>query len=153
MTGYAPITLRVLDENGSEMFSQIVPYDWEIDVKELMERAFILSQSSTTPDPLVYTLQYYGYSERAQFPGYLGYEVESIGTGVEMKPNNSQFYWQLLIDGLPSQEGADSEQPRPGSTITWQYTPIPPNSDDFSSRTRLIHSRRAKRQPLLKGTR
>jgi len=65
MTDYAPIMLRVQDENGSEIFSQIVPYEWEIDVKELMERAFILSQSPTIPDPFVYTLQYLAASIRS----------------------------------------------------------------------------------------
>ena len=139
MSSYAPITLRVVDENGKELFRQSIPFEWEIDVKQVMERAFILSQSAATPDPLVYTLQYYGYSEAAQFPGYLGYEIESIFT----KPNNQQFYWELLIDGVASQEGADSEQPGPGATVLWQYTPLPANQQGTSRRSRLVQSRRA----------
>jgi hypothetical protein len=146
MADYSPSVLQVIDENGNQLFSQSVPYAWEIDVKQIMERAFILSQSDTNPDPLIYTLQYYGYSLAAQLPGYLGYEVESIGTSAGAKANNSQFYWQLLIDGVPSQEGADSEQPRPGSTVMWQYTPVPQNADALSQRSRLLRERRAARR-------
>ena len=116
MSSYAPIILRIVDENGKELFSQSVPFEWEIDVKQLMERAFILAQSAATPDPFLYTLEYYGYSEVAKFPGYLGYEIESICG----KSNTQKFYWELLIDGVPSQEGADSMQPQPGSTVVWQ---------------------------------
>lgn len=138
MTGFSPINLQIIDENGNQTFSQSVPYEWEMDVKQVMERAFVLSQSPATPDPLVYTLQYYGYSETPQFPGYMGYELESIGT----KGNNQEFFWQLLINGNPSQLGADLEQPAPGSTVVWQYTPIPSNPQQMVPRSSVLHARR-----------
>lgn len=146
MSDFAPITLRVIDENGNELFSQSVPYEWEIDVKQVMERAFVLSQTPRMPDPIVYTLQYYGYSEQDQYPGYLGYELESIDTSSGTKPSNQQYYWQLLINGVSSQGGADSEQPRPGSTVTWKYTPIAQSRDALGQRSKIILSRRLARR-------
>ncbi len=78
MPSYAPFTLQIVDETGKELFNQAVPFEWELDVKQIMERAFVLAQTTAAPDPFVYTVEYYGYSEAAQFPGYLGYEIESI---------------------------------------------------------------------------
>jgi len=142
MSDFAPITLQVLNENGQELFAQSVPFEPEIDVRGVMERAFVLSQTSTQPDPLIYALQYYGYSEAVQFPGYLGYEVESIFS----MPSNQQYYWALSINGVLSPEGADSMQPGPGSSVTWQYTPMPTDPQKLAARTRMIHSRRAGRR-------
>jgi hypothetical protein len=57
MANYAPIALQVPDENGQELFSQSVPFELELDVREIMERAFVLSQTTTQPDPLIVTAQ------------------------------------------------------------------------------------------------
>lgn len=143
MASYAPITLQIVDENGNQLFSDTVPYEWEMDVRQVMERAFILSQSAATPDPFIYTLQYFGYSEAPQFPGYLGYEIESIAS----KANTPQFFWQLFINGAPSQQGADTEQPGPGSTVLWQYTQISKDARELSARSRVVRDRRFTRQP------
>lgn len=59
--------------------------------------------------------------------------------------NNSQFFWELLIDDVPSNEGADSMQPAPGSTVLWQYNPVPQDPTKLAARTRLVHERRVKR--------
>lgn len=141
MSDYAPITLLVVDNQERERFRASVPFEWELDVKSVMERAFVLSQTASDPDPLVYTMEYYGYSEVTQYPGYLGYEVESI-FGLA---SNAQSYWQLLIDGVPSPEGADSMQPGPGSTVLWQFTPVPTDAQKLAARAGLVHARRAKR--------
>ena len=141
MSSYAPITLRVVDDKGQVLFAQLVPFEWELDVKQIMERAFVLAQTTATPDPFLFTVGYFGYSEAARFPGYLGYEIESICG----KSTNQQFYWALLINGVLSSEGADSMQPGPGSTVVWQYTPVPAGSQGLAERTMAIHSRRAAR--------
>ena len=141
MSSYAPITMRVVDDQGRERFRALVPFEWELDVKGVMERAFVLAQAPSTPDPLVYTMEYYGYSEVAQYPGYLGYEVESI---FELA-SNAQFYWELLIDDVRSQEGPDSMQPGPGSSVLWQFTPVPSDPQKLAARTRVVHARRAER--------
>jgi len=72
MADYLPFTLRIVDEQGQERFSQSVPFEAELAVRGIMERAFVLGQTTATPDPFDYDLQYYGYSQAAQFPGYLG---------------------------------------------------------------------------------
>jgi hypothetical protein len=147
MADYKPFTLRIVDDKGQELFSQAVPFEAELDVRGIMERAFVLSQTAALPDPFLYDLQYYGYSEAAQFPGYLGYEVESICG----KPNNQQFYWALSINAVLSPEGADSMQPGPGSTVLWAYTPVPANPQQLLARTREIHARRATRSALMRS--
>ena len=140
MPDYAPILLRIVDEQGQELFRQTVPFEFELDVKQVMERAFVLAQTPANPDPLVYEVQYYGYSESPQFPGYLGYEIESI----QGKPNiDQQFYWDLKINGAVSQEGADSMQPGPGAEVLWEYTPV--LAGQLTARAQTIHSRRKQR--------
>jgi hypothetical protein len=141
MADYMPFTLRIVDDQGQELFSQSVPFEAEIDVRGIMERAFVISQTEAAPDPFLFDLQYYGYSEVGQFPGYLGYEVESICG----KPNDQKFYWALSIDDVLSPEGADSMQPGPGSTVLWTYTPVPANPQQLPARTREVHARRASR--------
>jgi hypothetical protein len=141
MPDYAPFTLKIVDDQGQELFSLSVPFEAELDVRGVMERAFVLSQTTAAPDPFFYELQYFGYSESAQFPGYLGYEVESICG----RPNNQEFFWALSINGTLSQEGADSMQPGSGATVLWTYTPIPANQQQLPARTREVHARRATR--------
>ena len=141
MADYAPFTLRIVDEQGNELFSQSVPFEAELDVRAIMERAFVLTQTAGAPDPFFYDVQYFGYSESAQFPGYLGYEVESISG----KANSQQYFWALSINGTLSPEGADSMQPGPGATVLWTYTPIPASPQQLPARTREIHVRRARR--------
>jgi hypothetical protein len=143
MADYAPFTLKIVDDQNKELFSQSVPFEAELDVRGIMERAFVLSQTPAVPDPFFYDLQYFGYSQSAQFPGYLGYEVESICG----KANNQGFFWALSIDGTLAQEGADSMQPGPGATVIWTFTPIPANTHQLPARTREVHARRAHRAP------
>lgn len=140
MNNFEPITLKIVDETGNQIFQQSVPFEVEMDVRTVMERAFILQQSSSTPDPLVYQIQYYGYSEFAGHPGYLGYEIESI----HGKPSNSNYFWKLIIDGITSEEGADSMRPAPGSTVLWEYKSIA-DETQLTARTQVVHARRAAR--------
>jgi uncharacterized protein DUF4430 len=139
MPDYAPIALQIVDENGLKLIELSVPFRLEIDVKQVMEAAFVLNQTAATPDPFLYIVEYYGYSESAQFPGYLGYEIESICG----KANNSQFYWALSINGVVSSTGADTAYPGPGSTVLWQYTPVHPEA--LTARAKVVQSRRASR--------
>jgi hypothetical protein len=141
MSDFAPITLRAIDNNNTQLFQYSVPFQLKISAREVLEHAFILAQTSPNPDPFIYTLQYFGYSESPQFPGYLGYEIESIGS----LSNNSQFFWDLLVDGVSSSSGADTTYPNPGATVLWQYTPIPVGPAALSKRATVIQSRRAGR--------
>ena len=113
MPDYAPITLRAVDDKGNLLFEYVVPFEFGISAKQLLERAFVLGQAAGKADPFLYTIEYFGYSESAQFPGYLGYEIESISR----LPNNGQYFWDLMLDGVSSTSGADTTFPNPGGTI------------------------------------
>src|SRR5580693_5908353 len=141
MNDFSPIALSVVDEKGAVLFQFSVPFGFGMTARQVLEQAFVLGQTAAKPDPFVYTLQFFGYSESAQFPGYLGYEIESIGGLM----NNSQFFWDLLIDGVSSSSGADTTFPNPGGTITWQYTAIPAPPAVIATRSDVLHSRRAAR--------
>jgi hypothetical protein len=141
MPDYLPITLRAVDNEGQIRFEYSVPFDFGISVKQLLERAFVLAQTSAKADPFVYTIEYFGYSQSSQFPGYLGYEIESIAE----LPNNAQFYWDLLLDGVSASSGADTTYPNPGGTVLWQYTAIPAEPSALPPRTATIQSRRSTR--------
>ena len=138
---FSPIKLRVVDNNEKQLFEYSVPFYPGITARQVLEQAFVLGQTPGNFDPFVYTLEYFGYSEAAQFPGYLGYEVESIG-GLA---NNKQFFWDLLVNDVSSFNGADTTYPNPGATVLWRYTAIPVTPDMLSSRATVIQSRRAVR--------
>jgi hypothetical protein len=142
MAGYLPITLRAMDDKQNVLFEYAVPFEFGISAKQLLERAFVLAQTGAKADPFLYTIEYFGYSESAQFPGYLGYEIESIA-GL---PNDAQFFWDLILDGVSPTSGADTTFPNPGGTVVWQYTPIPAQSG--SARAAAVQNRRAARTKL-----
>jgi hypothetical protein len=141
MPNFSPLTLSAVDNQNNTLFQYSVPYQFEITARQALEYAFVLAQTSSQPDPFVFTLQYYGYSESPQFPGYLGYEIESIGQLL----NNNAFYWDLVINGVSSSQGADTTYPGPGSTVVWQYTPVPQASAALNQRAAAIQGRRAQR--------
>jgi len=142
---YQTVTLRAVDDSGSELFHYTVPLHLGMNVQQIMESAFVLNQCPLpNPDPFVFTVRYYGYSEDPQYPGYLGYEIEAIGKSKALLlPTNDQFYWELLINGVASTNGADTTHPGPGSTVLWQYVAEPASPAALNARARTIHSRRA----------
>jgi hypothetical protein len=137
MSDYRPITLRAVDNQNHQLFEYSVPFTLEVSARQLLENAFVLGQTASSPDPFLFTLEYYGYSQSTQYPGYLGYEVESIA-GLS---NDAQNYWELLVNGVPSSSGADTTYPNPGSTVTWQYAAIPLSTDQQSRRATLVQNR------------
>lgn len=68
------ITIAAYDDSNNQLFSYQVGFAFEINVQQLLQLAFVNAQSASQPDPFSYTLEYYGYSQSAQYPGYLGYE-------------------------------------------------------------------------------
>jgi hypothetical protein len=146
MADFPPITFEAVDENGKTFLNTSVPFSYEMDVRAVMERAFVLMQTANNHDPFVYALHYYGYSKDPNFPGFLGYELEQIGD----KASNAKFYWKLLIDNQASSLGADTALPGPGSTVRWEYTPISASAEELSGRVKAVHSRRSAR--LAAGT-
>ncbi len=116
--GASPVTIEAFDDNNNQLFSYQVPFTWQVTVQELLEQAYILNQTAAQPDPFLYTLEYFGYSQSAQFPGFLGYELESIN-GLQTGGN---FYWSLSVNGNLSPSGIDTTYPNPGATVTLQFT-------------------------------
>jgi hypothetical protein len=55
--------------------------------------------------------------------------------------SGKDFFWALSINGVLSREGADSMQPGPGSTVHWEYTPVPANPEQLPARTRISAKR------------
>lgn len=137
MAAFAPITLQVMDHNGNILFKSIVPYEFEITAHQVLERAFVIEQNSSLPDPFIFTQRYYGYSQVAEYPGYLGYEIESI-CGYA---NETNFYWDLIVDGVSSSIGADSTYPNPGGSVSWQYTGVT-EANALSARAAILTKRR-----------
>jgi hypothetical protein len=142
-TSVSPITIEAYDNTGSKIFSYQVEFSWEINVEEILERAFAANQTASKADPFTYTVGYFGYSQTAAFPGYLGYEVESINSFA----SNASFYWNLAVNGINSSTGIDTTFPNPGATVTLRYTAIDaPTTPAASSRTKAIQERRASRE-------
>lgn len=135
-----PISLAIVDNTGGLLFSETVPYTGT-NVQAILEDAFKQAQSPTTPDPFEFTVSYYGNSQNPQFPGYLGYEIESLCH----LPSNAQFYWALLINGTPSPTGADTTFPNPGSTVAWIYTPASAQASSTHGRAQEVHKHRLTR--------
>lgn len=142
MADFTPIDLSIIDNNGNTLFSASVPFNAGMTARNVLEQAFIGAQTAATPDPVDYTLEFFGYSENPQYPGFLGYEIDSLA-GL---PGNAQFYWELLIGGVMSQTGADTTFPAPGASVTWQYVAIGPALQAASPRAELLHGRREARR-------
>ena len=121
----APVDLSIIDADGGAIFSCSVPFERGMSGRGVLEQAFVESQSATKADPFAVTFAFYGYSQSAQYPGYLGYEVESFGgDSKNMLPTNDQFYWELFIDGQVATVGADLTRPNPGGSIRWTYVAV-----------------------------
>jgi hypothetical protein len=132
-------TIEAIDNSGNPIFKYTVPAYKNISVRMILEVAFNRNQSSTTHDPFHFTLEYYGYSTDPSFPGYLGYELESINS----LTTTANFYWSLAVNGAASLTGIDTTFPNPGSTITLTYTSTN-GLDDL--RSKAISKRRASRK-------
>jgi hypothetical protein len=144
MPDFDPITVCAFDNQNNKLFEYDAPFRFEITARKALEYAFAVAQqtaSESDPDPFVFTLEYYGYSKSRKFPGYLGYEVESIGNFA----NGGGSYWDLLLDDVPSSHGADTTFPGPGSTVKWVYTSAAAPSAATSRRANIIQSHRAQR--------
>jgi len=137
-----PISLKMLDADGASIFQGKVDFTPGMTARDALEQAFIENQSSESADPFAVSFAFFGYSYAAQYPGYLGYEVE--GFGVDMKHllvNNDGFYWELYIDDQVAQVGADLTLPQPGGSLTWRYTPVAAALP--TSLRAVIHARRS----------
>jgi hypothetical protein len=142
MADFDPIKLEIIDENAKHLLDSAVPFRFGITARKVLESAFLLAQTPTLPDPIVFTLGFFGYSEAAACPGYLGYEIETLCN----RPSNAQFYWELSLNGVASMVGSDSACPSPGGTVTWRYKAVPVAPKAAKTQAAVMHSRRAGRR-------
>lgn len=149
---FLPVTVRAVDNNGKQLFQYSVPFQFNMNARQALETAFAIAQSVANPDPFVFTLEYFGYSEYAQYAGYLGYEIESIGVNGDVLANNTQFFWELLLNGIESPSGADTTHPLPGSTVAWRYTAMPASLSALGGRAKAVFERRSVRAQSRAGT-
>ena len=137
MHRHGPITLRAIDNDNNKLFEYLVPFSLGITARQVMEQAFVQEQTPSNPDPFLFALEYYGYSDMAGYPGYLGYEIASI----KDLPNNAEYYWDLLLNDIAATTGADTTFPNPGSTVTWRYTAIAAGPAPLSKRAAIVKKR------------
>jgi len=139
-----PVKVQIQDGTSTPpktLYEYEVPFEWEMDALDLLERAFAFNQTAQSADPFIFTLRYYGYSRNAQFPGYLGYEIENFSDPRTGKPfPTDKHFWELLVDGQIATVGADTMRPEPGSTVTWSYQSFENSPPSLRSTT--IASRR-----------
>lgn len=112
-----PIVLEVIDDSGNVLFREAVEFQLGMNVQDILERAFVEKQAAS-PDPLPFTVQYYGYSTNASVPGYLGYEVENF---FSKYPTDPTHFWLFSINDQPSDHGIDTTYPGPGDRATFRY--------------------------------
>lgn len=98
MADFALITRRAADNQNNRLSKVSVPFRPEINARQALEPAFILGQTPQSASLFAFAPQTYCGSGSQQFPGYPGYEIESIG-GFAV---NDQFDWQVTVDGVSS---------------------------------------------------
>jgi Domain of unknown function (DUF4430) len=134
------VVLEALDSSGRTIFKFVVPAGLRLNVRSILEHAFVENQTSAAPEPFRYRLEYFGFSKTAAFHGHLGYELESIG---ELKSGPSA-YWSFSINGRASDQGIDATYPVSGDRVTFQY--VTSNGTGRNARETVIMSRRAARK-------
>ena len=137
MPSYAPIDLSAVDDSGKVLFQYSIPFEFGLSAKQLLERAFVIAQTSSGADRFLYTVEFYGYGQSKTFPGYLGYEIESIA-GLKNTPT---LYWDLILDSVSSSSGADTTYPKPGGTVLWKYSSIPTDAAKSTARSFAVQNR------------
>lgn len=130
--------LIIVSSGGTPLVEQSVAYTSSMTARGVLEGGFLAMQSPANPDPFEITIKYYGESESTSFPGFLGYEIESLCN----LPATAQQYWELLINGTPSQTGADTTIPPPGSTVAWRYILASASSGNAETFAEDLHRRR-----------
>src|SRR5258708_36993377 len=73
----------------------------EVTARELVEATFIQLQTDKNPDPFKFTIDYFGYDHYQGVTSYLGYFNVSVNQFV----TDANNYWDLYVDGKPSQVG------------------------------------------------
>jgi|GEM_PF-3349457 len=139
------ITIKAIN-GATTLFTYEVPFESKINVQTLLETAFDSNQTQANPDPFSYDLEYFGYSQINNYPGFLGYSIESINGLNAKQSGNVTYYWELLVNDIVSTTGIDTTFPNPNATVTLSYVEY--SLDTASSHQKTIHERRIARDKV-----
>jgi hypothetical protein len=118
----------------------------ELTVRELIEAAFVQLQTAAQPDPFIFTIDYFGFDYFQGDTSYLGYFIVSIGEkGGQTYASSAASYWELLVNGTPSDLGMDSRLVKPNDQVRLEwYTPAAEGAiKGIGGRIQNLKSRRA----------
>jgi hypothetical protein len=57
MPAFDPVTLNIIDEAGTVLFSQSVPFTVGMTARQVLEQAFMITQTSAKPDPFIFSVR------------------------------------------------------------------------------------------------
>ena len=109
----ANATLKILDQNGSALFSDNIAFVPGINTQAFMETAV---NQVANDQLLTFGAQYFGTYQ----PSPLGYFINMIN-GLYDAPN-SGVYWEFYYQGEPATSGIDSLCPADGSAVAFRQT-------------------------------
>ena len=139
------ITLKLVNKISQPALnlSYTVPFTLECTVLRILEKAYVNAQK---PDlhlhhPFQYMLEYFGYNQSSAFPGFLGYELDSIN-GVA---GDKSHYWKLTVNSVAASTGVSECYPNPGATVELTYTAAPDSGHEPGTRAHAIQKIRKHR--------
>jgi hypothetical protein len=113
----------------------------EMTARELIEAAFVQLQTDQNPDPFKFTIDYFGYDHYQGITSYLGYFIVSINQYVTGANN----YWDLYVNGNPSQVGMDSYLVQPNDQVALKWIAVGPGAQGVAAHVQRVHTRRQSR--------
>ncbi len=113
----------------------------EMTARELIEGAFVQLQTDQNPDPFKFTIDYFGYDHYQGVTSYLGYFIVSIDQYVTGANN----YWDLYVNGNPSQVGLDSYLVQPNDQIELRWIAVGPEAQGVAAHVQRVQTRRQSR--------
>jgi hypothetical protein len=119
--------------------AQTVNLTAELTARELIEATFVQLQTDQNPDPFKFTIDYFGYDHYQGVTSYLGYFIVSINQYVTGANN----YWDLYVNGNPSQVGMDSYLVQPNDQIELKWIPVAAGAQGAAAHVQRVHARRA----------
>ena len=122
--------------------AQTVNLQAELTARELVEATFVQLQTNQHPDPFNFTIGYFGYDHYQGVTSYLGYFIVSINQFVTGANN----YWDLYINGNPSQIGMDSYLVQPNDQVELKWITVPPSAQGVAAQVQRVQARRATRR-------
>jgi hypothetical protein len=136
-----PITIEAIDDKEQSLFVYSCPSSLRLNVQSILDQAFAGLQSAAKPDPFRFSISYFGYSKDPAYPGYLGYEIESINDCV----TSANAYWSLSLNDQASDHGIDTTFPGPADKVMLRFVTVGAAASGRNIREKSIIARRLER--------